>query len=97
MVKFTQKTMPTNHKTRKNCACTSCRTDRNNGCENPTKCRQKAASMLNNLPPKWNPSINPVENAVPNQLAIDQVRFEKDVTTRGDLKEGFRVFTDPTT
>ncbi|KAF8868736.1 hypothetical protein BD779DRAFT_1405156, partial [Infundibulicybe gibba] len=67
------------------------------GCENPVKCRRKAASTLGNLPPKWNPFLNPAEeiNITPNQPTTNQVRFEKDVTTRGNLKEGFRVFTDP--
>ncbi|KAF8868426.1 hypothetical protein BD779DRAFT_1378640, partial [Infundibulicybe gibba] len=104
MVDFIQKVMPPCHKMRKNCACESCKDERMSGCKNPPKCRRKGVATLMTLPPKWNPmadldTIEPVASEQPEEIRGNRdeiVCFNKDITTRGSLKEGFRVFTDPT-
>ncbi|KAF8896002.1 hypothetical protein BD779DRAFT_1433175, partial [Infundibulicybe gibba] len=97
--------MPPRHKMRRNCACESCKDERRSGCENPPKCRRKGEATLMALPTKWNPmadpgAMEPVEPERPEEIRRNErdeiVCFNKDVTTRGSLKEGFRVFTDPT-
>ncbi|KAF8868991.1 hypothetical protein BD779DRAFT_1458581, partial [Infundibulicybe gibba] len=97
--------MPPRHKMRRNCACEPCKDERRGGCENPSKCRRKGEITLRALPPKWNPLLDQhiVNDDAPPQPEDAQsedrnrpIRFNKDVMTRGSLKEGFRVFSDPT-
>ncbi|PBK85262.1 hypothetical protein ARMGADRAFT_856540, partial [Armillaria gallica] len=44
------------HMQRGRCPCEACKYARDQvGCISPRKCLQKAKSMLDALPPKWNP------------------------------------------
>ncbi|KAF6740886.1 hypothetical protein DFP72DRAFT_768353, partial [Ephemerocybe angulata] len=40
---------------RKNCKCNNCKTDRAQGCENPTMCRRNGLKKMMNIIPEWDP------------------------------------------
>ena len=91
------------HRLSRECHCDPCRQDRLAGCTNPQGCASAAARLLNKLPPKWNPCFpGDDEPEVPEDLVgegdggvVENLTFAPDLTLRGDLSEGFRVFADP--
>ncbi|EIN10797.1 hypothetical protein PUNSTDRAFT_63914, partial [Punctularia strigosozonata HHB-11173 SS5] len=89
------------HKPRKNCKCTTCKTMRETGCLNPHKCYVKAEELLDTLPPKWNPRGVKPEDYEPGEIIEqnpdDSLNFDHRLTTRGNLREIFRIFTEGTT
>jgi hypothetical protein len=92
------------HSNRKNCACSTCKIDRRNGCQNPHKCAQIAQSILQKISPKFDPSTTPVKDNLTlthrrkekNQRALtnrqDEIIFDPTVTTKNTLAECFRIF-----
>jgi len=69
------------------------------GCENPHRCFQKAAELLNLLPPKWHPKSSLVEEEaiIVDETDADEtkrIEFNKSLETTGTLKEIFRIFTE---
>ncbi|KAF6747104.1 hypothetical protein DFP72DRAFT_822213, partial [Ephemerocybe angulata] len=86
---------------RKNCKCTPCKTERNRGCENPTKCRRNALKKLENLKPEWDPRIpDPEATTTYPDLPPPDIEYEKvddPVHTPTHPHDLVRIFTDPTT
>ncbi|KAI0054456.1 hypothetical protein BV25DRAFT_1769617, partial [Artomyces pyxidatus] len=91
------------------CACSTCTYDRLFvNCTNPHGCCTTALRLLETLPPKWDPTVTPVPDGLTlthrrwraNTEAIatreGSVTFDPTITIRGDLAEGFRVFTNET-
>jgi len=83
-----------------NCLCNECTESGDTmGCENPHRCFQKAAELLNLLPPKWHPKSILVEEEgiIVDETDTDEtkrVNFNKNLETTGTLKEIFRIFTE---
>lgn len=68
------------------------------GCKNPHKCSELARMHLGRLHRKWNPNM-PTDLRLleeEEKAWLDEegrVLFDLDLTTKGSLSEGFRVFT----
>ena len=98
-----------NHKARRNCACAACKAARRtSACSNPHACFTRANELLNLLPEKWDPRrAQPQDTEKPPQRSRPQLGdeegdewtpFNAAITTKGDLSDIFRVFTEgPTT
>ncbi|KAJ3897365.1 hypothetical protein F5879DRAFT_814000 [Lentinula edodes] len=87
------------HLDRRNCACSSCtQIRRETKCKNPNRCFRKARELLLLLPPKWNPLHQLPEDHEPTELEQplleDGQTFDWRVTTRGDITDAFRIFTE---
>jgi hypothetical protein len=103
LVDFTDAPMPPQHRRLRSCSCTLCNDMRPRGCPFPDRCIQTARQLLDQLHPKWNPSIthqpalqphllpeHPHENLTPQRTLFDQTT----VSTLS-LTDGFRVFAEP--
>lgn len=71
---------------------------RRGGCGNPHKCSKKAREYVRKLGEKWNPEAREVNRGPqPGERELmsgENVKaLELDLTTKGSIKEGFRVFT----
>ncbi|KAK0209769.1 hypothetical protein IW262DRAFT_1281201 [Armillaria fumosa] len=62
------------HKSRKDCKCAPCCTDRMRlNCYNPHKCAVAARTLLNKLEPKWDLRLIPPDDGLDlNELEIEQ-------------------------
>jgi ribonuclease HI len=89
--------------------CQDCVQDRLKKCKNPHECATEAKKKLDALYPKYNP-LNPNErndnlSLTPSRKRIniqarhqnDLIAFDPSITTKNDLTECFRIFTDPNT
>lgn len=94
------------HLARKNCACETCRKDRLNGCENPSKCCLAAKELVKLLFPKYAPNMNPTADGLsltPRRVQANRVAEESDgiitfdpsITDPEDISQTVRVFTTP--
>ncbi|TFK88718.1 hypothetical protein K466DRAFT_612850, partial [Polyporus arcularius HHB13444] len=91
------------HRPKARCPCTGCVRLRDTlGCANPHLCCWRAKEMVSTLPGKWNPRLRqPIdyeekmtENLCQENLGADLVPFDRRITTRGDLGQAFRIFTE---
>ncbi|KAI0714821.1 hypothetical protein C8Q76DRAFT_588713, partial [Earliella scabrosa] len=94
-----------NHVASPLCGCDPCRRMKAvDSCTNPHMCCTRARNMLRTLPPKWDPSsrqpedyedeeMEQLEHAL-SESGSDMVPFDRRVTTRGDLGQAFRIFTE---
>ncbi|KAK7045288.1 hypothetical protein R3P38DRAFT_2490321, partial [Favolaschia claudopus] len=87
---------------RQNCACPSCRRDRNElGCTNPGICIETAKMLMNCICPKWNPTTPSGTTSALHEneitlnktpIEIDEPKaFDPDITL-WNLQDGFRIF-----
>ena len=89
------------------CPCTDCDRDRTLGCRNPHTCATTALSRIHLITPKYNPleigdthdnlSLTP-SRKLRNQearTADGEIRFDPTITTKSNLADCFRIFTDP--
>jgi hypothetical protein len=93
---------PTNY-----CNCQACNEDHRKDCTHPHDCAKEALARINSTIPKQNPlhTDNGLDNLSlmkrrkeRNQRAKeenDAITFDPSITTKEDLSECFRVFTDP--
>ncbi|KAF9030590.1 hypothetical protein BDZ89DRAFT_1243555, partial [Hymenopellis radicata] len=87
------------HKSHKNCNCEKCRQMRfRHGCPNPHKCYKRAKTILEKLPPKWNPAhwqpADQEEEPGDEEHERDAVRvFNANLTDPGGVQDTFRIFT----
>ncbi|KNZ79165.1 Ribonuclease H1 [Termitomyces sp. J132] len=94
----TDPTINTQHKGRQNCACVSCRAERQRGCENPNKCGIFTRDMLNKLGLQWNPKRPEMPRHITERdREIDgrerSLIFNPEIMIKENLGEGFRLFT----
>ncbi|KAK0471379.1 hypothetical protein IW261DRAFT_1299730, partial [Armillaria novae-zelandiae] len=90
------------HSRRGRCGCTNCCHARiEYGCASPHKCFLKAQRLLESLPPKWNPLVDPPTDVeIPpadeddNEQDEQAKYFTPRLTTKGNLSEAFRIFVD---
>jgi ribonuclease HI/exonuclease III len=94
------------HLSRRDCACSECRTDRLAGCEDPSKCCRTAALILNKIGGKFSMNVPPPPDNLTlthsrlekNQRAITErkglVTFDPSVTAKTSLGECVRFFVD---
>ncbi|KAJ6618105.1 hypothetical protein B0H10DRAFT_1795903, partial [Mycena sp. CBHHK59/15] len=89
------------HSRRKNCACPTCKYDRNLSCIGPYACRDEAHKLLDCLHLKWDPRCelhqpNPAlttEELLENKQAFDQkepVIFDPNITMKLSIALGFK-------
>jgi ribonuclease HI len=95
------------HSPRMFCYCQDCSSDRMKGCRNPHACATEAQTRLEQIFPKFNP-LSPGHahgnlsltkrrkrrNAIAKPLN-GEILFDPTITSREDLSECFRIFTDP--
>ncbi|KAG1870491.1 hypothetical protein C8R48DRAFT_596911, partial [Suillus tomentosus] len=86
------------------CVCGQCISDKLAGCKNPHKCISTAATIINNLTPKFNPFHCPINDGLTlthrrlekNTRARTQRRgdiiFDPSVSEKSQLAECFRIF-----
>ncbi|KAI1791995.1 hypothetical protein LXA43DRAFT_919612, partial [Ganoderma leucocontextum] len=88
---------------RSHCQCEPCRDIRERtGCLHPYACYARAKRLLDTLPPKWDPRGQHPEDTENQECDATQSTedhgsasvFDQSVTTRGDVGQIFRVFTD---
>lgn len=82
---------------RKNFRCNLCKTDREEGCNNPTKCRKNAVKKLDNLLTEWDPRLSaPAEERDDNLPPLDEsyVRVKKAYPPPRRPSDTIRVFTN---
>ncbi|EIW58327.1 uncharacterized protein TRAVEDRAFT_124116, partial [Trametes versicolor FP-101664 SS1] len=89
------------HKPTMRCVCTDCEAQvTQSRCANPHRCYIRAKQILDLLPPKWDPRKEQPEDyededdAWAKELGIEAEVVDRRVTTKGQLSETFRVFTD---
>lgn len=89
-------TKNTNHKRRRNCACQPCKDKRSRGCKNPHKCGAAAGEYVKKLSRQWNPLLEEDKRKHKSDTNViqsdDAHLFDMNITTKGSLKKGFRVF-----
>ena len=102
----TNRSRDPNHKARATCTCTACSTDRQRlSCENPHRCAEAAAKLIQKLKPLWKPESNRLPDGLTltrrrkdrNEAARnvgERVTFNPSLTERAPLTEGFRIFTE---
>jgi hypothetical protein len=90
------------------CQCHPCRTDKEQNCVNPDACAQEAKKRIEMIPPKLNPMHLGYHHGNlsltrrrrdQNTLAKttnDAILFDLTITSKENLAECFRIFTDPT-
>jgi ribonuclease HI len=90
------------------CQCRPCRTDKEQNCVNPDACAQEAKKRIEMIPPKLNPTHLGYHHGNlsltrrrrdQNTLAKttnDAILFDPTITSKENLAECFRIFTDPT-
>ena len=89
------------------CTCSDCVRDRINKCKDPHKCATEAQNKINALYPKYNPLIPDERHGALSLTASrkrknlqakfqnSQILFDPSITTKGDLTECLRIFTNP--
>ena len=95
------------HQPKTFCYCADCSGDRMEGCRNPNACAQEAQTRLEHILPKFNP-LSPgtrhgdlsltSRRKGRNEVAKannGEILFDPSLTSKGDLAECFRIFTDP--
>jgi ribonuclease HI/exonuclease III len=95
------------HEDKTFCYCRDCSRDRLKGCQRPHECAKEAQSRLKKIAPKLNPmtpgntngNLSLTENRKrQNQAAKlrdDAITFDPSLTSKTNLAECFRVFTNP--
>ncbi|KNZ80733.1 Ribonuclease H1 [Termitomyces sp. J132] len=89
------------HKSHKNCACPICKELQRKGCSNPHKCSKTACTYISKLDKKWNPNHKGKDRNIRDDeremiTGEDTHIFELNLTTKGPLRDGFRVFVKQT-
>ena len=96
------------HSPRIYCRCDACSQDRRNGCYNPHACAIEAQRRVNQIPAKLNPltpgdkhgNLTLTKRRKRRNIAArtqnDEIIFDPSITSKDDLSECFRIFTDPT-
>jgi ribonuclease HI len=94
------------HLPHKDCTCPPCQKDQQVGCSNPHKCATTAREILSKITPKYDTGTKPKKD----ELSLTHRRKEKNTqahqsrngeilfdptTIRTNLKDCFRIFTDP--
>lgn len=95
------------HSPRAYCYCPDCSNDRKEGCRNPHACATEAQTRLEQILPKFNP-LTPGHNRgnlslteqrkrrnVIAKTLDGEITFDPSITSKEDLSECFRIFTDP--
>ena len=89
------------------CNCPDCVRDRINKCKNPHRCVTEAQNKIDALYPKYNPLIPDERHGALSLTASrkrknlqakyqnSKILFDPSITTKGDLTECFRIFTNP--
>ena len=89
------------------CACADCTSDRLEGCRNPHACAQEALTRIHQIKPKLNPlqprghhgNLSLTKRRKAWNVAAKQnqgaILFDPSFTSKNNLGECFRVFTDP--
>jgi len=89
------------HEPRINCACNSCNSHRRTTkCSHPHKCISLAATLINKIPPKWDPRTSNedpdgLENNIDPKPEEDEVVVTKSTAPKS-LKEAVIIFNKPT-
>ena len=95
------------HRQSNYCRCRDCHDDREKNCWTPHECAQEALTRIQNTFPKFNPlahdahhgdlSLTPARKFRNNaaRQSEGEILFDPSITSRNDLTECFRVFTDP--
>ena len=84
------------HRPADSCKCEACSIEHAGGCTKPHGCQRAALRLLDKLPPKWNPRVadsTAQDVAEVSNDSDDSFTFDANLTTKGTLTEGFRVFT----
>jgi ribonuclease HI len=95
MLNTTARLLFANHRNKRNCACSPCKEDRNQGCTHPHKCTVQGNKYINTLLKKWDPrQIPEYAPPTPSTLADQQqvTTFNANLEYITELSEGFRVF-----
>jgi ribonuclease HI len=95
------------HTKRRNCACSECRNDRKEGCDDPNKCCETAKVILSKIQGKWAPGCAPQTSdnlslthhrKEKNNQALTayqgEITFDPSITIKTCLADCIRVFTD---
>ncbi|KAK0432569.1 hypothetical protein EV421DRAFT_1685318, partial [Armillaria borealis] len=88
------------HSTRGRCGCIACRHTREQlGCQSPRKCFQKAKTLLEALPSKWDPCTCPPpeipdDNETDDESDENISMFRPHMITRGTVADMFRIFAE---
>ncbi|TFY53337.1 hypothetical protein EVJ58_g9508 [Rhodofomes roseus] len=89
------------------CGCKECAADELRGCKHPLACCRAAATLLEQVLPKWHPEMDRTPdgltlttkrheaNAKTLEEAEGDMIFDPSLTNRGPIMEAFRVFVDP--
>ena len=88
------------------CICPDCVGDRIHGCRQPQMCAQEAADRLNAIAPKFNPlkrenhgnfslTRRRTERNEIAKATQGYIVFDPSITSKNDLAECFRIFTNP--
>ncbi|KAJ7893569.1 hypothetical protein B0H13DRAFT_1625145, partial [Mycena leptocephala] len=88
-----------------NCSCPSCYHDRMEfGCKNPGQCIETAKMLIDNILPKWNPTIGKLDLSQELSLTNDELESNKKPLqtdhiivfdpnfTLSNMADGFRIF-----
>src|SRR6266849_10691037 len=96
-----------NHRPTNYCNCPTCADDQRKDCVHPHDCATEALERINKTLPKWNPlgpGIRHDNLSLTNRRKEQNKRareengkiiFDPSITTKEDLSECFRVFTNP--
>ncbi|TBU21222.1 hypothetical protein BD311DRAFT_679005, partial [Dichomitus squalens] len=82
------------------CECIICNEiETNFGCLHPISCMRRAGTVLDTLPPRWDPrGVLPedYENNAPEDEPMDEdaIEIDRRITTHGSLSNVFRIFAD---
>ncbi|TBU26611.1 hypothetical protein BD311DRAFT_621189, partial [Dichomitus squalens] len=80
------------------CECTVCMAIEDEvGCPHPMSCMVRAKTILDTLPPRWDPRGHlpeDYEDNVPEDDPIEEgaSEFDRRITTHGSVRELFRIF-----
>ncbi|TBU36216.1 hypothetical protein BD309DRAFT_985100 [Dichomitus squalens] len=83
------------------CRCLICKTHRSGtGCRHPHSCFARAESIMDTLPPKWDPRTPQPEDyeQAPEEADEEEnyVPFDPRITVHGTIVDTFRIFTETT-
>ena len=89
------------------CLCRPCKVDREKNCINPNECTLEAKRRIKLIPPKLNPTHQGYHHGnlsltrtrkgqnMRAQVENGAILFDPTITTKNNLAECFRIFTDP--
>ena len=95
------------HETTPRCVCHECIEDRINGCRDPHTCAEEARTRIQQIFPKFNPLLPGDRHDTlsltrrrkeRNERAREndgEITFDPSITSKEDLAECFRIYTDP--